>query len=44
MAAEEEGVDPDDLEEEIEEAAEEGDFKPTHRGKPTHTLPHKRKK
>jgi hypothetical protein len=40
----EEGVDPDDLEEEIEEAAEEGDFKPTHRGKPTHTLPHKRKK
>jgi hypothetical protein len=37
-------ADPDEIEEEIEEAEEEGDFKPLHRGKPTHTLPHKRKK
>jgi hypothetical protein len=27
------GADPDDLEEEINEAAEEGDFKPVHRGR-----------
>lgn len=37
-------VDPDDLEDEIDEAAEEGDFKSMHRGRPTTTLPHKRKR
>jgi hypothetical protein len=37
-------VDPDDLEEEIDEAEEEGDFKPVHRGRPSHTLSNKRSK
>ena len=37
-------ADPDDLEEEIEEAEEEGDFKPVHRGKPSSTLPKNRKR
>jgi hypothetical protein len=39
-----EGADPDELEEQIDEAAEEGDFKPTHRGRPSKTLPKNRKK
>lgn len=39
-----EGADPDDLEEEIEQAGEEGDFKPLHRGRPSKTLPKHRKK
>lgn len=43
-APEAEGVDPDELEDEIEEAEEEGDFKPVHRGRPTHTLSNKRSK
>ena len=37
-------MDPDDLEEEIEEAEEEGDFKPVHRGAPTRNLPKNRKR
>jgi hypothetical protein len=37
-------ADPDDLEDEIEAAEEEGDFKPVHRGRPTRTLPTRRKK
>jgi hypothetical protein len=36
-------MDPDDLEEEIEEAGDEGDFKPVHRGKPSRSLPKNRK-
>lgn len=39
-----EGADPDVLEEEIEAAEEEGDFKPMHRGRTTSTLPGKRKR
>ena len=37
-------VDPDELEEEIEAAEEEGDFKPVHRGRPTKNLPKNRKR
>jgi hypothetical protein len=37
------GADPDELEDEIEQAGEEGDFKPLHRGRPTKTLPTRRK-
>jgi hypothetical protein len=36
-------ADPDELEDEIEASAEDGDFKPTHRGRVSRTLPHKRK-
>jgi hypothetical protein len=42
--ADAEMADPDDLEDEIEAAEEEGDFKSMHRGKPSKTLPHKRRK
>jgi hypothetical protein len=36
--------DPDELEDELEQAEEEGDFKPLHRGKPNTTLSNKRSK
>lgn len=38
------GADPDELEDEIEQAEEEGDVKTVHRGTSRQTLPHKRKK
>jgi len=37
-------ADPDELEEEIAEAEDDDEFQPTHRGRVTKTLPHKRKK
>jgi len=40
----EDGADPDELEDEIEQSQEEGDFRPLHRGKPTTTLPKNRKR
>ena len=43
-AVAEEGVDPDELEDELEQAQEEGDFRPLHRGRPTTTLPKNRKR
>jgi len=39
-----EGSDPDILEGEIEDTEDDDDFKPTHRGAPTRTLPKNRKK
>jgi hypothetical protein len=43
-ASTEDGADPDELEDEIEQSQEEGDFRPLHRGKPTTTLPKNRKR
>ena len=43
-AVAEEGADPDELEDELEQAQEEGDFRPLHRGRPTTTLPKNRKR
>jgi len=43
-ATEDDGADPDELEDEIEQSQEEGDFRPLHRGKPTTTLPKNRKR
>jgi len=43
-ATEDDGADPDELEDELEQAQEEGDFRPLHRGKPTTTLPKNRKR
>ena len=43
-AVAEEGADPDELEDEIEQSQEEGDFRPLHRGRPTTTLPKNRKR
>jgi hypothetical protein len=37
-------LDPDELEEEIEESEDDGDFKPVHRGRPANTLSNKRSK
>jgi hypothetical protein len=37
------GADPDELEEQIEEAKDEDEIKPLHRGRPTTTTPSKRK-
>jgi hypothetical protein len=37
-------ADPDELEDEIEQSQEEGDFRPLHRGKPSTTLPKNRKR
>ena len=42
--ATDEGADPDELEDELEQAQEEGDFRPLHRGRPTTTLPKNRKR
>lgn len=39
-----EGADPDDIEDELEQMQEEGDFKPVHRGRSTKVLPTKRGK
>ena len=42
--ATEDGADPDELEDEIEQSEEEGDFRPLHRGKPSNSLPKNRKR
>lgn len=42
--AQAQSADPDELEEQIDEAEDNDEFKPTHRGKPSTTLPGKRKK